>query len=86
MGGALPAVRVVSHWLQLAIDTSQPGTPVMCGSLWAMPLWQSLQVRSPEAQAFEMAPALTATQDQIDRAVQATARAAHVVATAQGPA
>ena len=84
MGGALPAVRVVSHWLQLAIDTSQPGTPVMSGSLWAMPLWQSLQVRSPEA--FEMAPALTATQDQIDRAVQATARAAHEMATAQGPA
>ena len=52
MGGALPAVRVVSHWLQLAIDTSQPGTPVMSGSLWAMPLWQSLQVRSPEAHAF----------------------------------
>ena len=33
-----------------------------------------------------MAPALTATQDQIDRAVQATARAAHEVATAQDPA
>ena len=86
MGGALPAVPVVSHWLQLAIDTSQPGAPVMSGSLWAMPLWQSLQVRSPEAHAFEMAPALTATQDQIDRAVQATARAAHEVATAQDPA
>ena len=32
-----------------ASDTSQPGTPVMSGSLWAMPLWQSMQVRSPDA-------------------------------------
>ena len=34
--------------------------------------------------AFEMAPPLTATQDQLDRAVQATARAVHEVAQARG--
>ena len=34
--------------------------------------------------AFEMAPPLTATQDQLDRAVQATARAMHEVAQARG--
>ena len=25
------------------------GTPAMCGSLWAMPLWQSMQVAWPVA-------------------------------------
>jgi putrescine aminotransferase len=34
--------------------------------------------------AFEMAPALTATQDQLDRAVRATARAVHEVAQQRG--
>jgi putrescine aminotransferase len=34
--------------------------------------------------AFEMAPPLTATQDQFDRAVQATARAVHEVAQERG--
>ena len=29
--------------------TSQPGTPFMSGSWWAMPLWQSMQVLSPLA-------------------------------------
>ena len=29
--------------------TSQPGTPFMSGSWWAMPLWQSMQVLSPVA-------------------------------------
>ncbi len=34
---------------QFVTGTSQPGTPAMSGNLWAMPLWQSMQVRSPEA-------------------------------------
>ena len=34
--------------------------------------------------AFEMAPPLTATQDQLDRAVEATARAVHEVAKEHG--
>ena len=33
----------------------QPGTPVMSGSSWAMPLWQSMQVFSPLTRNFSCA-------------------------------
>lgn len=31
----------------------QPLTPLISGRWWAMPLWQSIQVASPEARAVE---------------------------------
>ena len=81
-------VRGIGHWhaVELTADKHKKAPPAD-GTVAAVVRHmrdESGVLACAIGHAFEMAPPLTATQDQLDRAVQATARAVHEVAQARG--